>query len=83
MEKPENIQIVQKRQEAHEKKEEIQKTVHEMLDPFFCKLCNKGYKRIDQYNEHLNSYDHHHRQVTTALQTLTLIQSILFFLTSG
>ncbi len=64
MEKPENVQIIQKRQEAIEKKEEIQKTVQEMLDPFYCKLCSKGYKRIDQYNEHLSSYDHNHRQVS-------------------
>jgi uncharacterized protein (UPF0297 family) len=71
MEKPENVQIIQKRQEAIEKKEEIQKTVQEMLDPFYCKLCSKGYKRIDQYNEHLSSYDHNHRQRLRDMQDMT------------
>lgn len=35
---------------------------------FYCELCDKQYLRHQQYDNHINSYDHHHKQVTpTAL----------------
>ncbi|KAM7408312.1 hypothetical protein PAMA_002154 [Pampus argenteus] len=29
---------------------------------FYCELCNKQYMRHQQYDNHINSYDHHHKQ---------------------
>lgn len=29
---------------------------------FFCELCNKGYSRMNDYEAHLSSYDHSHKQ---------------------
>lgn len=29
---------------------------------FFCSLCSKGYARMNEYEAHLSSYDHSHRQ---------------------
>ncbi|KAK8103042.1 hypothetical protein PG984_016188 [Apiospora sp. TS-2023a] len=29
---------------------------------FYCELCTKGYSRMNDYEAHLSSYDHSHRQ---------------------
>ncbi|KAK8074171.1 C2H2 type zinc finger containing protein [Apiospora phragmitis] len=29
---------------------------------FYCELCSKGYSRMNDYEAHLSSYDHSHRQ---------------------
>ncbi|CAG14455.1 unnamed protein product, partial [Tetraodon nigroviridis] len=29
---------------------------------FYCELCDKQYLRHQQYDNHINSYDHHHKQ---------------------
>lgn len=31
---------------------------------FYCELCDKQYVRHQQYDNHINSYDHHHKQVS-------------------
>ncbi|PHH60175.1 hypothetical protein CDD81_2061 [Ophiocordyceps australis] len=30
--------------------------------PFYCALCQKGYARMHEYDAHLGSYDHSHKQ---------------------
>ena len=32
-----------------------------MLKPFYCTLCDKQFKTVAQYDEHTNSYAHHHK----------------------
>ncbi|RYC54464.1 hypothetical protein CHU98_g11745, partial [Xylaria longipes] len=32
------------------------------LQSFHCDLCSKGYSRMNDYEAHLSSYDHSHRQ---------------------
>ncbi|GAP88024.2 putative c2h2 type zinc finger containing protein [Rosellinia necatrix] len=32
------------------------------LQSFYCDLCSKGYSRMNDYEAHLSSYDHSHRQ---------------------
>ncbi|KAK7946206.1 uncharacterized protein PG986_010527 [Apiospora aurea] len=32
------------------------------LQSFYCELCSKGYSRMNDYEAHLSSYDHSHRQ---------------------
>lgn len=36
---------------------------------FYCELCDKQYLRHQQYDNHINSYDHHHKQVALAALT--------------
>jgi Wiskott-Aldrich syndrome protein len=31
------------------------------LRPFYCQLCDKQFKNVVQYDEHTNSYAHHHK----------------------
>jgi hypothetical protein len=32
------------------------------MQSFYCELCSKGYSRMNDYEAHLSSYDHSHRQ---------------------
>jgi hypothetical protein len=32
------------------------------MQSFYCDLCSKGYSRMNDYEAHLSSYDHTHRQ---------------------
>ncbi|KAL5614211.1 uncharacterized protein BROUX77_000048 [Berkeleyomyces rouxiae] len=32
------------------------------MQAFFCQLCSKGYSRVNEYEAHLSSYDHSHKQ---------------------
>ncbi|KAK9454323.1 hypothetical protein V1511DRAFT_511681 [Dipodascopsis uninucleata] len=32
------------------------------LRSFYCDLCQKGYSRMDEYENHTNSYEHQHRK---------------------
>lgn len=32
------------------------------MQSFYCQLCSKGYSRMNEYEAHLSSYDHTHRQ---------------------
>ncbi|KAG7291420.1 hypothetical protein NEMBOFW57_001439 [Staphylotrichum longicolle] len=34
----------------------------EALQSFYCQLCQKGYSRMNDYEAHLSSYDHSHKQ---------------------
>ncbi|GFR40624.1 hypothetical protein Agub_g1206 [Astrephomene gubernaculifera] len=36
--------------------------VKEMLQTFYCEVCDKQYSSARQLEEHLSSYDHHHRK---------------------
>ncbi|KAK4052838.1 hypothetical protein OIV83_002125 [Microbotryomycetes sp. JL201] len=40
---------------------QVKADVAASLDKFRCDICDKAYANVSQYNEHLNSYDHHHR----------------------
>jgi len=33
-----------------------------MNKEFYCKLCNKQYTKIMEYEAHLSSYDHNHKK---------------------
>jgi uncharacterized C2H2 Zn-finger protein len=38
-----------------------QQEITTTLKPFFCQLCEKQFKNVTQYDEHTNSYAHHHK----------------------
>ncbi len=37
-------------------------SAREAMRAFFCELCQKGYSRMNEYEAHLSSYDHAHKQ---------------------
>ncbi|KAF9645014.1 hypothetical protein BDM02DRAFT_3120922 [Thelephora ganbajun] len=39
----------------------IQSEVTETLRPFYCAVCEKQFQNVAQYDEHCNSYAHHHK----------------------
>jgi len=51
-----------RRAERFQKEQLIKEEVKEMNRVFYCELCNKQYKKITEYEGHLNSYDHHHKK---------------------
>ncbi|EPS61467.1 hypothetical protein M569_13330, partial [Genlisea aurea] len=44
-----------------EREHKIQSDVKEIRKVFFCELCNKQYKLAMEFEAHLSSYDHNHR----------------------
>lgn len=46
-----------------EKKQAIAQELKEVKKAFHCELCDKQYKNISEYEQHLQSYDHHHKKV--------------------
>jgi predicted ATPase len=51
------------RQFQVEKKQAIAKELEQVKRAFYCELCDKQYKQISEYEQHLQSYDHHHKKV--------------------
>ncbi|KAF2647264.1 hypothetical protein K491DRAFT_685671 [Lophiostoma macrostomum CBS 122681] len=45
------------------------------LRTFFCDICQKGYPRQPDYENHLRSYDHNHRQRLADMKKLTAAQN--------
>ncbi|GAN11684.1 G patch domain-containing protein 8-like [Mucor ambiguus] len=50
------------RQYQVEKKQAIAQELKEVKKAFYCELCDKQYKNISEYEQHLQSYDHHHKK---------------------
>jgi len=59
-EKEETEELKQKRKLESEQIVQRKKDVENITESFYCKLCNKRYKRISEYEGHLSSYDHNH-----------------------
>ncbi|KLO13946.1 hypothetical protein SCHPADRAFT_903709 [Schizopora paradoxa] len=56
------------REAAVAQKASIQSEINTVLRPFFCQLCDKQFKNVAQYDEHTNSYAHHHKARMKDLQ---------------
>jgi hypothetical protein len=54
--------LVEKYKAQAEKEDKLVETILEMNKSFYCDLCDKQYFKYSEYDNHLNSYDHHHRQ---------------------
>lgn len=48
-------------QELIAKRAAVQNEVSTALRPFYCELCDKQFQNVAQYDEHTNSYAHHHK----------------------
>ncbi|KAG6837118.1 hypothetical protein H0H93_014424 [Arthromyces matolae] len=49
------------REETVARKFALQDEISVTLKPFYCLLCDKQFKNVAQYDEHTNSYAHHHK----------------------
>ena len=50
------------RAEEANRKETIAHDVKVILKEFYCEICDVQYKTVMQMEEHLNSYNHHHKK---------------------
>ena len=39
----------------------VKSEISGVLKPFYCEICDKQFQNVAQYDEHTNSYGHHHR----------------------
>ena len=63
-----------------EKDKVIEESLQDLKDMFYCELCDKQYFKYKEYDNHINSYSHAHKQVRTRyLQSFLLISSLNFF----
>ncbi|KAF7921861.1 hypothetical protein BELL_0252g00140 [Botrytis elliptica] len=46
-------------------------SAREAVKSFYCELCSKGYARMNEYEAHLSSYDHSHKQRLKDMRQLT------------
>ncbi|CAO3626923.1 unnamed protein product [Cunninghamella blakesleeana] len=51
-----------KRQSKVLKKQEIQEELKQVKSAFYCDLCDKQYNKVSEFDQHLQSYDHHHKK---------------------
>ncbi|KAI0085639.1 hypothetical protein BDY19DRAFT_964910 [Irpex rosettiformis] len=49
------------REENVAKRHAVQSEISSVLRPFYCELCDKQFQNVAQYDEHTNSYAHHHK----------------------
>ena len=43
-------------------REGIREKLREETDVFYCEVCDKRYTKVMEFENHLSSYDHHHRK---------------------
>lgn len=55
--------LLQQYQVNAEKEKKLTETLLEMNKSFYCELCDKQYTKYSEYDNHINSYSHHHQQV--------------------
>ncbi|THV05960.1 hypothetical protein K435DRAFT_645950, partial [Dendrothele bispora CBS 962.96] len=51
----------QARKDEVARREAVASEISDVLKPFYCSLCDKQFKNVAQYDEHTNSYSHHHK----------------------
>ncbi|PIL29574.1 transcription factor [Ganoderma sinense ZZ0214-1] len=49
------------REDAVARRAAVQSEITTVLRPFYCEVCEKQFQNVAQYDEHTNSYAHHHK----------------------
>ncbi|CAH3182305.1 unnamed protein product, partial [Porites lobata] len=62
IEKEDTDELQQKYQNEQEKEKAIEESLRDLKEMFYCELCDKQYFKYKEYDNHINSYDHAHRQ---------------------
>lgn len=55
--------LMEQYREQAEKDEKLADILLEMNKSFYCELCDKQYTKYAEFDNHINSYSHHHQQV--------------------
>lgn len=55
-------------QDYAEKENTIAKALEDLKANFYCELCDKQYYKHQEFDNHINSYDHAHKQVSKRSQ---------------
>lgn len=55
-------------QDYAEKENTIAKALEDLKANFYCELCDKQYYKHQEFDNHINSYDHAHKQVRKRCQ---------------
>lgn len=58
-------------QDYAEKEKTLAKALEDLKANFYCELCDKQYHKHQEFDNHINSYDHAHKQVMVPPNTLT------------
>lgn len=61
-----------------EKEKAIAKALEDLRANFYCELCDKQYTKHQEFDNHINSYDHAHKQVLVWSSILALLMEICF-----
>ena len=65
-----------------EKEKAIAKALEDLRANFYCELCDKQYTKHQEFDNHINSYDHAHKQVLLTINLCILYGDLLFFIFS-
>ncbi|KAF7982056.1 hypothetical protein HWV62_30338 [Athelia sp. TMB] len=57
------------REEIVARRQALESEISSTLAAFYCALCSKQFKNVAQYDEHTNSYAHHHKARMKDMQT--------------
>ena len=55
--------LIQQYEARAEQDKKLTETLLEMNKSFYCELCDRQYTKYSEYDNHINSYSHHHQQV--------------------
>jgi len=58
----ESVEERQQREAAHARQECIRSAREAEIQCFYCDVCDKQYVKVTEYENHLSSYDHHHKK---------------------
>lgn len=59
-------------QDYVDKEKAIAKALEDLRANFYCELCDKQYYKHQEFDNHINSYDHAHKQVRGICSLLKL-----------
>ncbi|XP_018620087.2 G patch domain-containing protein 8-like isoform X1 [Scleropages formosus] len=62
IEKEDTEELRQKYKDYAEKEKAIAKALEDLRANFYCELCDKQYQKHQEFDNHINSYDHAHKQ---------------------
>nr|XP_029491689.1 G patch domain-containing protein 8 isoform X1 [Oncorhynchus nerka] len=62
VEKEVTEELQQKYKDQVEKEKAIAKALEDLRANFYCELCEKQYQKHQEFDNHINSYDHAHKQ---------------------
>ncbi|XP_061761357.1 G patch domain-containing protein 8-like [Nerophis ophidion] len=77
VEKGETEELRQKYKDQIEKEKAIAKGLEDLRANFYCELCDKQYTKHQEFDNHINSHDHAHKQRQKELKQREFARSIL------